>query len=219
MNRKSFTVIAFLVLIVFFFAFSFTRREAQEELKVEVVHDITHRVYLDVTIDGQQAGRIVIGLYGNVVPKTVENFRALCTGEKGKGSRGKNLHYKGIPFHRIVSGFMIQGGDIVRKDGKGSDSIYGGTFPDENFTIKHSHAGIVSMVNSGPDSNGCQFFITTVKASWLDGEHVAFGKVIQGMDTVYAIEGGAGTYNGKPRKKVLIIESGEIPKSQWNEER
>ncbi|XP_039128657.1 peptidyl-prolyl cis-trans isomerase CYP21-1 isoform X1 [Dioscorea cayenensis subsp. rotundata] len=222
MNLKSLTVIAFLGLIFVFTFFSFRRREAlvsiSEEVTGEVAHEVTHRVYLDVTIDGQQAGRIVVGLYGNVVPKTAENFRALCTGEKGKGSSGKNLHYKGIPFHRIISGFMIQGGDIIRKDGKGKVSIYGGTFPDENFIVKHSHAGIVSMANSGPNTNGCQFFITTVKASWLDGEHVAFGKVIQGMDTVYAIEGGAGTYNGKPRKKVLIADSGEIPKSKWDEE-
>lgn len=180
--------------------------------------EITHRVFLDVDIDKQRIGRMVIGLYGQVVPKTVENFRALCTGEKGKGANGKALHYKGTPFHRIISGFMIQGGDIVYGDGRGNTSIYGGTFPDENFKIKHSHAGVVSMVNSGPDSNGSQFFITTVKASWLDEEHVVFGKVIQGMDTVYAIEGGAGTYSGKPRKKVFISDSGEIPKNEWNEE-
>lgn len=161
----------------------------------------------------------MIGLYGEVVPRTVENFRALCTGEKGKSAKGKKLHYKGTPFHRIISGFMIQGGDVIYGDGKGYESIYGGTFADENFRIKHSHAGIISMVNSGPDSNGSQFFITTVKASWLDGEHVVFGRVIQGMDTVYAIEGGAGTYNGKPRKKVIIADSGEIPKSKWDEER
>ncbi|KAL5986594.1 hypothetical protein ACLOJK_014927 [Asimina triloba] len=148
-------------------------------------------------------GRIVIGLYGQVVPKTV--------GEMGKGVSGKILHYKGTPFHRIISGFVIQGGDIVRRDGRGSESIYGGTFLDENFKIKHSHAGfrVLAMVNTGPNSNGSQFFITTVKASWLDGEHVVFGKVMQGMDTVYAIEGGAGTYNGKPRKKVIIIDSDE----------
>ncbi|XP_026378005.1 peptidyl-prolyl cis-trans isomerase CYP21-1-like [Papaver somniferum] len=116
----------------------------------------------------------------------------------GQGVNGKELQYKGVPFHRIISGFVVQGGDIAHGDGKGTESIYGGTFHDENFKVKHSDAGIVSMVNSGPDSNGSQFFITTVK---LDEEHVAFGKVIQGMDTVYAIDGGAGTYNGKPRKK------------------
>ncbi|KAL2346047.1 hypothetical protein Fmac_000047 [Flemingia macrophylla] len=189
------------------------------EEKEEGEPEITHRVFLEVDIDGQRLGRIVIGLYGQVVPKTVENFRALCSGEKGKSDSGVKLHYKGIPFHRIISGFVIQGGDIVHRDGRGYESVYGGTFPDENFKIKHSHAGVVSMVNSGPDSNGSQFFITTVKASWLDGEHVVFGKVVQGMDTVFAIEGGAGTYNGKPRKKVVIADSGEIPKSQWDEER
>ncbi|XP_047173080.1 peptidyl-prolyl cis-trans isomerase CYP21-1 [Vigna umbellata] len=188
------------------------------EEKIEQVPEITHRVFLDIDIDKQRLGRIVIGLYGQVVPKTVENFRALCTGQKGKSENGLKLHYKGTPFHRIVSGFVIQGGDIVHRDGKGSESIYGGTFPDENFKIKHSHAGVVSMANSGPDSNGSQFFITTVKASWLDGEHVVFGKVVQGMDIVYAIEGGAGTYSGKPRKKVVIADSGEIPKSHWDDE-
>ncbi|XP_043817896.1 peptidyl-prolyl cis-trans isomerase CYP21-1 isoform X2 [Manihot esculenta] len=198
--------IVFIILLVFTV---FTTKKDEE--KAEEVYEITHRVYLDVDIEEQRLGRIVIGLYGQVVPKTV--------GEKGKGQSGKVLHYKGTPIHRIVPGFMIQGGDIVYGDGKGGDSIYGGTFPDENFKIKHSHAGVVSMVNSGPDSNGSQFFITTVKASWLDGEHVVFGKVIQGMDTVYAIEGGAGTYSGKPRKKVVIADSGEIHKSKWDEER
>ncbi|XP_008235997.1 PREDICTED: peptidyl-prolyl cis-trans isomerase CYP21-1 [Prunus mume] len=211
------SLLIFLVLAIFLiFVFSSTHKK--EEEKLEEVPEITHRVYLDVDIEGQHLGRIVIGLYGQVVPKTVENFRALCTGEKGKGAKGKPLHYKGTPFHRIVSGFMIQGGDIVYRDGRGYESIYGGTFADENFRVKHSHAGVVSMVNSGPDSNGSQFFITTIKASWLDGEHVVFGKVIQGMDAVYAIEGGAGTYSGKPRKKVTIAESGEIPQSQWDEE-
>lgn len=190
----------------------------QEEEKVEEVHEITHRVFLEVDIDKQHVGRIVIGLYGQVVPKTAGNFRALCTGKRGKAANGKALHYKGTLFHRIIPGFMIQGGDIIYGDGRGNVSIYGSTFRDENFKIKHSHAGIVSMVNSGPDSNGSQFFITTVKTYWLDGEHVAFGKVIEGMDTVFAIEGGAGTYSGKPRKKVIIVDSGEIPKSRWDEE-
>ncbi|KAL5129875.1 Peptidyl-prolyl cis-trans isomerase CYP21-1 [Glycine soja] len=214
------------------------------EEKPEEEPEITHRVFLDIDIDKQRlgsmclknaifpflsdinnlryaitsTGRIVIGLYGKVVPKTVENFRALCTGEKGKSENGIKLHYKGTPFHRIISGFVIQGGDIVHHDGKGSESIYGGTFPDDNFKIKHSHAGVVSMANSGPDSNGSQFFFTTVKARWLDGEHVVFGRVVQGMDIVYVIEGGAGTYSGKPRKKVVIADSGEIPKNHWDEE-
>ncbi|KAL8556419.1 hypothetical protein ACS0TY_004023 [Phlomoides rotata] len=186
--------------------------------EVEDVYEITHRVYLDVDIDKQRIGRITIGLYGEVVPKTVENFRALCTGEFGKAKNGKVLHYKGTPFHRIIPGFMIQGGDIVSGDGRGNQSIYGGVFRDENFKLKQSHPGTVSMVNSGPDSNGSQFFITTVKAYWLDGEHVVLGKVMDGMDTVYAIEGGAGTYSGKPRKKVIIADSGEIPKAKWEEQ-
>ncbi|XP_068651802.1 peptidyl-prolyl cis-trans isomerase CYP21-1-like [Aristolochia californica] len=207
-----------LLFFVFFLVILALSISHRDEIEVEIDPEITHRVYLDVDIDGQHAGRIVIGLYGNVVPKTVENFRALCTGVMGKGHSRKNLHYKGTPFHRIISGFVIQGGDIIYGDGRGSESIYGGTFPDENFKIKHSYAGVVSMVNTGPNSNGSQFFITTVKTSWLDGEHVAFGKVIQGMDTVYAIEGGAGTYNGKPRKKVEIVDSGEIPMSEWNED-
>lgn len=205
-----------LAVLLLFFASSLYHQIVQ---KVQEEHEITHRVFLDVDMDGQRLGRIVIGLFGKVVPKTVENFRALCTGEKGKGISGKPLKYKKTPFHRIIPGFMIQGGDIVHGDGKGGESVYGGAFPDESFKIKHSHAGVVSMVNSGPDSNGSQFFITTVKASWLDGEHVVFGKVIQGMDTVYAIEGGAGTYSGKPRKKVIIADSGEVPKNKWDEDR
>ncbi|XP_078173834.1 cyclophilin-like peptidyl-prolyl cis-trans isomerase family protein [Carex rostrata] len=209
------TVAALLLLGIFVIVFVISRKD--RNVSIVNLPAITHRVYLDVDIDGQHLGRIVIGLYGGVVPKTAENFRALCTGEKGNGTRGKPLHYKGTPFHRIIPGFMIQGGDILRGDGKGSESIYGGKFPDENFIIKHSHAGVVSMANSGPDSNGSQFFITTIKTSWLDGEHVAFGRVVQGMDTVFAIEGGAGTYNGKPRKKVVIVDSGELPKSEWED--
>ncbi|KAF7810790.1 peptidyl-prolyl cis-trans isomerase CYP21-1 [Senna tora] len=208
----------FLLVLIIFLICALSGSKQVED-KAEEEPEITHRVFLEVDIDGQRFGRIVIGLFGDVVPKTVENFRALCTGETGKNSSGIQLRYKGTPFHRIISGFMIQGGDIIHRDGRGYESIYGGTFPDENFKIKHSHAGVVSMVNSGPDSNGSQFFITTVKASWLDGDHVVFGKVIEGMDTVFAVEGGAGTYNGKPRKKVVIADSGEIPKTQWDEQR
>ncbi|KAI3745214.1 hypothetical protein L1987_58322 [Smallanthus sonchifolius] len=215
LRRRSLIVFLIGSLIVFLIFSSFSQ---QEEETVEEVYEITHRVFLDVDIDKQRLGRIVIGLYGEVVPKTVENLRALCTGELGKGATGKMLHYKGTPFHRIIPGFMIQGGDIAYQDGRGNESIYGGTFRDENFKIKQSHPGMVAMVNSGPDSNGSQFFITTVKAYWLDGEHVVFGRVIEGMDNVYAIEGGAGTYSGKPRKKVVISDSGEIPKSEWNAE-
>lgn len=157
--RWLFVFILASVLLIFAISFTF-QGIVEEEL------EITHRVFLDVDMDDQRLGRIVIGLFGTVVPKTSENFRALCTGEKGMGTSGKPLHYKKTPFHRIIPGFMIQGGDIVKGDGKGGESIYGGTFPDENFKLRHSHAGVVSMVNSGPNSNGSQFFITTVKASW-----------------------------------------------------
>ncbi|XP_020551282.1 peptidyl-prolyl cis-trans isomerase CYP21-1 isoform X2 [Sesamum indicum] len=149
-------------LVLIFLASSLSQQEAAEHVQED--HEITHRVFLDVDIDKQRIGRITVGLYGEVVPKTVENFRALCTGEMGKAANGKVLHYKGTPFHRIIPGFVIQGGDIVSGDGRGNQSIYGGTFRDENFKLKHSHAGVLSMVNSGPDSNGSQFFISTVKA-------------------------------------------------------
>ncbi|KAH9617884.1 hypothetical protein KSS87_023511 [Heliosperma pusillum] len=205
--QRRWLLLSLLALLLLFLAFSFNSQVMQH---VDEEPEITHRVFLDVDMDNQRLGRIVIGLYGTVVPKT--------TGEKGKGSSGKPLHYKKTPFHRIIPGFMVQGGDIVHGDGKGGESIYGGTFHDENFKINHWRPGVVSMANSGRNSNGSQFFITTVKASWLDGEHVVFGRVIQGMDTVYAIEGGAGTYSGKPRKKVIIADSGEIPKSKWNED-
>ncbi|XVE48873.1 hypothetical protein DITRI_Ditri01bG0036800 [Diplodiscus trichospermus] len=205
-------LLLFIVLSIFLiFAFLGTKRE-EEKSTVEEEHEITHRVYLDVDIDGQHVDSL--NFHGKHA-----TFCLQTAGEKGKVANGKALLYKGTPFHRIVSGFMIQGGDIIHGDGRGSESIYGGTFPDESFKIKHSHAGVVSMANPGPDSNGSQFFITTVKTSWLDGEHVVFGKVIQGMDIVYMIEGGAGTYSGKPRKKVIIADSGEIPKGKWDEEK
>merc|ERR1719426_651211 len=168
---------------------------------------MTSKVYFDVTIDGKDAGRVVMGLFGKTVPKTVENFRALCTGEKGMGKSGKPLHYKGSKFHRVIPDFMIQGGDFTHGTGIGGESIYGSKFADEGFGLKHTEPGILSMANAGADTNGSQFFITTVKTSWLDGRHVVFGKVIDGMDVVSKVEA-VGSSSGTPQKTVTIHDSG-----------
>merc|ERR1712187_47048 len=163
----------------------------------------------DMTIGGQAAGRIVMELRGDVVPKTAENFRCLCTGEKGMGRSGKPLHFKGSSFHRVIPDFMIQGGDFTHFNGRGGESIYGEKFADENFELKHTGPGILSMANAGPNTNGSQFFITTVKTQWLDGRHVVFGKVIDGMDVVQMVEA-VGSSSGRPSKSVTIADSGVL---------
>ena len=167
------------------------------------------RVFFDITIGDKPAGRITFELFADVVPKTAENFRALCTGEKGVGKQGKPLHYKGSRFHRIIQQFMCQGGDFTRGNGTGGESIYGEKFADENFTHKHTEPGLLSMANAGPGTNGSQFFITTVATPWLDGKHVVFGKVTDGMDIVKKMEE-QGTRNGSPRSKVVISDAGQL---------
>ncbi|RLN87379.1 hypothetical protein BBJ28_00001445 [Nothophytophthora sp. Chile5] len=170
------------------------------------------RVFFDVSIGGSRAGRVVFKLYADL-PKTTENFRSLCTGERGLGrATGKPLHYKKVPFHRIIKGFMLQGGDFSRRDGTGGESIYGERFPDESFRYRHTKPGLLSMANAGKNTNGSQFFITTVATPHLDGKHVVFGEVISGMEVVRKMENVETVANNKPApvQAVVIEDCGEV---------
>jgi len=169
------------------------------------------RVFFDIEIGGRSVGRIEFELFISVAPKTVENFRALATGEKGKGSSGQNLSYKGSRLHRIIPGFMCQGGDITRGDGRGGESIYGTTFPDEweKAVVHHTGPGVLSMANRGRNTNNSQFFITTAATPWLDGKHVVFGQVVQGAEVLQAIEA-IGSRSGHPLESVIIANAGEL---------
>ena len=172
--------------------------------------EVTNRVFFDIEIGGKAAGRITMELFGKVVPKTVENFRALCTGEKGNGKSGKPLHYKGSTFHRIIPQFMLQGGDFTMGNGMGGESIYGEKFEDENFKLKHTGPGVLSMANAGPNTNGSQFFICTVATPFLDQKHVVFGKVTSGMETVMKMESYGTRGSGRTAAAVTIAKCGVV---------
>jgi len=166
------------------------------------------KVFFDITVGGESAGRITMELRADVVPKTAENFRCLCTGEKGMGKSGKPLHFKGSAFHRVITDFMCQGGDFTAGNGTGGESIYGAKFADENFTLKHTGPGILSMANAGPNTNGSQFFLCTVKTQWLDGKHCVFGSVVEGMDVVKKVEA-VGSQSGKTARPVVVADCGQ----------
>ncbi|XP_023044174.1 non-specific lipid-transfer protein isoform X4 [Piliocolobus tephrosceles] len=182
------------------YVFGFADAAAEEILVLLAMVNPT--VFFDIAVDGEPLGRVSFELFADKVPKTAENFRALSTGEKGFG-------YKGSCFHRIIPGFMCQGGDFTRHNGTGGKSIYGEKFEDENFILKHTGPGILSMANAGPNTNGSQFFICTAKTEWLDGKHVVFGKVKEGMNIVEAMER-FGSRNGKTSKKITIADCGQL---------
>jgi len=190
------------ILLLTLVAFIFNGCTAAKIKSSRVIKSTNPQVYFDIKIGNESVGRIVFELRKDIVPKTAENFRALCTGEKGFG-------YRNSTFHRIIPNFMIQGGDFTAFNGTGGKSIYGKKFADENFTLKHKRVGLLSMANAGPNTNGSQFFITTVITSHLDGRHVVFGHVLAGMDIVSQIEQ-QGTPSGKPRQPIVVVASGQL---------
>lgn len=168
------------------------------------------RVFMDITIDGVSAGRIIFQLYVDIVPKTSENFRALCTGERGKSPSGHSLHYKNSIFHRVIPEFMIQGGDFTKRNGTGGESIYGAPFPDEDLSLAVDAPGLLVMANRGAHTNSSQFFVTLAPAEHLTGKHVVFGKVVRGMEVVKAIEAVPTDAKDIPLKRVEVVNCGEL---------
>lgn len=183
--------------------------EDAAEARKDSSRPVNPKVFFDININGAEAGRIVMELRADVAPKTAENFRCLCTGEKGVGRSGRPLHLKGSRFHRVIPEFMCQGGDFTLGNGSGGESIHGTRFEDENFNLKHAGPGTLSMANGGPDTNGSQFFLTFIKTAWLDGKHVVFGKVTDGMNVLSKLET-VGSLSGKAVCPVIITECGEI---------
>lgn len=182
-------------------------KQCQETKMAAIKNRSCPHAFFDIEIGGQSAGRIVMKLRADVCPKTVQNFAQLCSGEMGFG-------YKGCPFHRVIPGFMCQGGDFTARNGTGGKSVFGAKFEDENFQLKHTGPGILSMANAGPGTNGSQFFLCTAKTSHLDGKHVVFGKVTDGMDVVSAIEA-VGSQSGKTSKEVVIADCGIVGKDSF----
>lgn len=179
------------------------------------------KVWMDVKHGDSEVKRVVFALYSDSVPKTAENFRALCTGEKGmcKTKPEQKLHYKGSKFHRVIKGFMMQGGDFTRGDGTGGESIYGEKFEDENFADEHEKKALLSMANAGPGTNGSQFFVTFSQTPHLDGKHVVFGEVIDGFETLDEVEECETGQADKPKKDIEIVDCGEYTLEQWEEEK
>ena len=175
----------------------------------DTLDTVTEKVYFDIEVDGESAGRVVFGMFGDTVPKTVKNFSTLATGSAGEGNSGKPLHFKDSKFHRIIPGFMAQGGDFTNGNGTGGESIYGNKFADENFTLQHTKPYLLSMANAGPNTNGSQFFITFKETPWLNGRHTVFGEVIEGVDVINALEK-IGSGSGATSKVATIADCGVL---------
>ena len=182
---------------------------SETEKKVEYSDPSNPIVFMDIKVGDNEPKRVEFELFKNIVPKTAENFRALCTGEKGTGKSGKSLHFKGNAFHRLIKDFMLQGGDFTNGDGTGGESIYGEKFEDENFQCKHLERGYLSMANAGKNTNGSQFFITFKKTDWLDNGHVVFGRVTKGLEHLNEIEEVA-VEGDKPTTSIVIVDCGEV---------